>query len=229
MSRKNKLQRFAENLTFPHLFQYSYEKVIKGFPLKGKWNSDFFKNPNPIVLELGCGKGEYTVGLARKFPQKNFIGVDVKGARLWRGLKTSHEEGMKNVAFIRARIELIEYFFGKEEVDEIWLTFPDPQIKESREKKRLTSPLFLNRYKTFLKPGGRLHLKTDALLLYDYTLEILLQNGFEIEYAHEDIYRSDLNNEVVQIQTFYERKWLEFNTPIRYIKAKLTENETEKR
>ena len=225
MGRKNKLQRFAENLTFPHLFQYSYEEAVKGFPLKGKWNSDFFKNDNPIVLELGCGKGEYTVGLARKFPGKNFIGIDVKGARLWRGLKTSHEEGLKNVAFVRARIELIEYFFGKNEVDEIWITFPDPQIKESREKKRLTSPLFLNRYKTFLKPGGILHLKTDALLLYDYTLEVLKQQGFEIEYANEDIYHSDLDNEVVEIQTFYEQKWLEFNTPIRYIRARLIDNE----
>ncbi len=222
MGRKNKLQRFAENRTFKHYFQLSYEDAVSsGFPMKGKWNSSFFKNDNPIVLELGCGKGEYSVGLARRFPGKNFIGIDVKGARLWRGLKSSFEEGLKNIAFVRTRIELIEYIFDKNEVDEIWITFPDPQIKESREKKRLTSPLFLNRYKTFLKKGGIVHLKTDALLLYDYTLDIIKKNGYELIYANEDIYNSDLNNEVVNIQTFYEQKWLSYNTPIKYLAFKM--------
>ena len=221
MGRKNKLQRFAENKTFKHLFQYSYEEVILGFPLKGKWNTDFFKNNNPLVLELGCGKGEYTIGLARKYPNKNFIGIDVKGARLWRGLKTSFEEQLKNVAFIRARIELIEYFFAENEVDEIWITFPDPQIKESREKKRLTSPLFINRYKKFLKKGGVVHLKTDALLLYDYTLNVVKENGFELLYANEDVYNSELDNEVVNIKTFYEQKWLANNTPIKYLSFRI--------
>jgi tRNA (guanine-N7-)-methyltransferase len=222
LGRKNKLQRFAENRTFKHYFQLSYEDAVSsGFPMKGKWNSSFFKNDNPIVLELGCGKGEYSVGLARRFPGKNFIGIDVKGARLWRGLKSSFEEGLKNIAFVRTRIELIEYIFDKNEVDEIWITFPDPQIKESREKKRLTSPLFLNRYKTFLKKGGIVHLKTDALLLYDYTLDIIKKNGYELIYANEDIYNSDLNNEVVNIQTFYEQKWLSYNTPIKYLAFKM--------
>ena len=222
MGRKNKLQRFAENRTFKHYFQLSYEDAVSsGFPMKGKWNSSFFENDNPIVLELGCGKGEYSVGLARRFPGKNFIGIDVKGARLWRGLKSSFEEGLKNIAFVRTRIELIEYIFDKNEEDEIWITFPDPQIKESREKKRLTSPLFLNRYKTFLKKGGIVHLKTDALLLYDYTLDIIKKNGYELIYANEDIYNSDLNNEVVNIQTFYEQKWLSYNTPIKYLAFKM--------
>ncbi len=219
------MARFAENRIFNHLFQYSYEEAINGFPMKGKWNRSFFKNEHPVVLELGCGKGEYTVGLAKKFPEKNFIGMDVKGARLWRGLKTSHDEGMTNVAFLRTRIELIEFFFGKNEVDEIWITFPDPQIKASREKKRLTAPLFLNRYLSFLKPNGIIHLKTDALLLYDYTLEIIAKNGHKLLYANEDIYHSDLKNEAVQIQTFYEQKWLANNTPIRYIKFSLSPNE----
>ncbi len=222
MGRKNKLQRFAENRTFEHYFQLSYEDAVaSGFPLKGKWNELFFKNNNPIVLELGCGKGEYTVGLARNFPGKNFIGIDVKGARLWRGLKTSHQERLKNVAFVRARIELIEYIFDRDEVDEIWITFPDPQIRQSREKKRLTSPLFLNRYKNFLKKEGIIHLKTDALLLYDYTLEVIKENGYRLIYANEDIYNSELDNEVVNIQTFYEQKWLANNTPIRYLAFKL--------
>ncbi len=222
MGRKNKLQRFAENRTFKHYFQLAYEDAVtSGFPLKGKWNSDFFKNDNPIVVELGCGKGEYTVGLARRFPGKNFIGIDVKGARMWRGLKSSHEEGLNNVAFVRTRIELIEYIFAENEVSEIWITFPDPQIKESRERKRLTSPLFLNRYKHFLKKDGVVHLKTDALLLYDYTLEVIKENGYELIYANEDIYNSELDNEVVNIQTFYEQKWLSYNTPIKYLAFKI--------
>ncbi len=221
MANKNKLQRFAENLTFQNLFQYRYEEVIRGFPLKGKWHEKFFKNKGDIVVEMGCGKGEYTVGLARKFPDKNFIGVDIKGARMWRGLKTTREEDLKNVAFIRTRIELIPFYFDTDEVSEIWITFPDPQIKAIKEKKRLTSPRFLSRYKQFLRPGGLIHLKTDALLLYDYTLEVIEQGGHKLLYADEDIYGSGLDNEVTQIQTFYEKKWLEYDTPIKYIKFSL--------
>ena len=220
MGNKNKLQRFAENLTFDNLFQYSYEEVMQGFPFKGKWN-EFFGNDNRIVLELGCGKGEYSIGLARKFPNVNFIGIDIKGARMWRGLKTSKEEGLKNVAFIRTRINLVEFFFGKNEVDEIWITFPDPQVKASRERKRLTSPQFLNKYGNFLKPDGIIHLKTDALLLYDYTMEIIEQNGHKLLYFNEDIYGSGLKNEVTEIQTFYEEKWLFYQTKIRYLEFKL--------
>ncbi len=218
MANKNKLQRFAENLTFQNLFQYSYEEVMNGFPLKGRWHEEFFKNKGDIVVEMGCGKGEYTVGLARKFPEKNFIGVDIKGARMWRGLKTTRDEGLKNVAFIRTRIELIPFYFGINEVSEVWITFPDPQIKAIKEKKRLTSPRFLSRYKQFLRPGGVIHLKTDALLLYDYTRGVIDEGGHKLLYANEDIYGSGLDNEVTQIQTFYEKKWLEYDTPIRYLK-----------
>ncbi|MBN2616547.1 MAG: tRNA (guanosine(46)-N7)-methyltransferase TrmB [Bacteroidales bacterium] len=221
MGNKNKLQRFEENRSFQNLFQYSYEEVIKGFPLKGKWHDQFFDNDHDIVLELGCGKGEYTTGLAQRYPDKNFIGMDIKGARLWRGLKTAEEEGLNNVAFIRSRIDLIEYFFAENEVSEIWITFPDPQVKSTRERKRLTAPLFLNRYKQIMKKGGMIHLKTDALLLYDYTREIIEKEGHELLYANEDVYHSELKNEVTEIQTFYEQMWLSYETPIKYLKFSL--------
>ena len=221
MGNKNKLQRFAENLTFSNLFQYRYEEVVNGFALKGKWKQDFFKNDHPLILELGCGKGEYTVGMARRYPEKNFIGVDIKGARMWRGLKTAREENLKNVAFVRTRIELSEYYFGEKEVDGLWITFPDPQIKARRERKRLTSPRFLERYAKFLHPDAVIHLKTDALLLYDYTREVIEQGGHLLLEANEDIYGSGMDNEVTQIQTFYEQKWLEHGTPIRYLAFRL--------
>ncbi len=221
MGNKNKLQRFAENLTFPNLFQYRYEEVVKGFHLKGKWKQDFFKNSHPVILELGCGKGEYTVGLARRHPEKNYIGVDIKGARMWRGLKTAQEEGLQNVAFVRTRIELAAYYFGEREVDGLWITFPDPQIKAKKERKRLTSQRFLARYAEFLTPGAVIRLKTDALLLYDYTREVIEQNGHILLEAHEDIYRWGRDDELTQIQTFYEKKWLAHNTPIRYLAFRL--------
>ncbi len=216
MGNKNKLQRFAENRTFTNLFQYSFDDLKNGFPLKGKWR-DFFKNNHPIILELGCGKGEYTIGLAEKYPNKNFIGVDVKGARLWRGLKNAREKELDNVAFIRTQIDLIHFFFGKNEISEIWITFPDPQIKKKNERKRLTSPKFLNKYREFLKPKGIIHLKTDALLLYDYTIEVVEDEGYNILFTNEDVYNSGINNEVTSIQTFYEKKWLQYNTPIKYL------------
>ncbi len=221
MGNKNKLQRFAENLTFSNLFQYRYEEVIKGFSLKGKWKQDFFKNDHPLTLELGCGKGEYTVGMARRYPERNFIGVDIKGARMWRGLKTAQEENLKNVAFVRTRIELSAYYFGEQEVDELWITFPDPQIKAVRERKRLTSERFLTRYALFLNPDAIIHLKTDALLLYDYTREVIEKGGHTLLDANEDIYGSGMDNEITQIQTFYEKKWLEYGTKIRYLSFKL--------
>jgi len=221
LGNKNKLQRFAENLTFNNLFQYRYEEVVNGFPLKGQWHEEFFKNNGDIVVEMGCGKGEYTLGLARKFPEKNFIGVDIKGARMWRGLKTAEEEGLKNVAFIRTRIEIIPFYFAKDEVSEIWITFPDPQIRAIKEKKRLTSHRFLSKYHQFLKPGGVIHLKTDALLLYDYTLEVIEKGGHQLLYANEDIYGNGLKGAVTQIQTFYEKKWMEYDTPIKYLKFSL--------
>ena len=157
---KNKLKRFAENKTFDNVFQPTRQEVMGEFDLKGNWNAEFFKNENPIVLELGCGKGEYTVALAQKYPDKNFIGIDIKGARFWRGAKTAVENGMKNVAFLRTQIELIDYAFGENEVSEIWITFPDPQIKFRRTKHRLTHPEFLKKYHKVLTENGLFHLKT---------------------------------------------------------------------
>ena len=170
---KNKLQRFAENLTFDNFFQPTYDEISTGYFLKGKWASDFFKNNNPIVLELGCGKGEYSVGLARRYPDKNFIGLDIKGARMWRGCKTAVDENIQNIAFLRTRIELIEHYFAENEISEIWITFPDPQPRRIKENKRLTSPAFLKRYASILKKDLIIHLKTDAFLLYFYTMEII--------------------------------------------------------
>lgn len=200
------------------MFQYNFEDLVRrGFPFKGKWNNHYFKNNYPITLELGCGKGEYTVGLAGKYPEKNFIGIDIKGARLWRGCKTAVEKNMNNVAFIRTRINLLNYFFGENEVEEIWITFPDPQPQKSREKKRLTSPDFLELYKPLLKKGGIIHLKTDNRSLFDYTLETIKGNKYHLMTNITDIYKSGLNNEVTSIQTFYEKMWLEENIPINYL------------
>jgi len=161
------------------------------------------------------------VEMARRYPERNFIGVDIKGDRMWRGLKTAQEENLKNVAFVRTRIELTEFYFDKREVDELWITFPDPQVKAVRERKRLTSPRFLNRYSLFLNPEAVIHLKTDALLLYDYTLEVIERDGHLLLDANEDIYGSGMDNDITQIQTFYEKKWLEYGTKIRYLAFKL--------
>lgn len=218
MSSKNKLQRFAENETFSNLFQVGYEQLQLGpFPMKGQWNKDFFKNENPIVLELGCGKGEYTIGLARYYSEKNFIGMDIKGARLWRGLKNAAEEELTNVAFVRSRIEMINYFFGKNEISEVWITFPDPQPRKARQHKRLTSPRFLNHYAELLKPGGLIHLKTDSELLYYYTLEIIDSGGHNLHYATEDLYATIEEMDVKRIRTFYEQMWLAQGLSIKYI------------
>jgi tRNA (guanine-N7-)-methyltransferase len=221
LAPKNKLQRFAENLTFDNLFQYRYEELTEGFHLKGKWGKDFFNNDHDIILELGCGKGEYTVGLARRNPDRNYIGVDIKGARMWRGLKTAQEEGLKNVAFIRSRINLAGYFFDKDEVSEIWITFPDPQPRQIKTKKRLTSPNFLQLYAQFLKPGGIIHLKTDNIIFYEYTRDVIRENKLKLLYENDDVYGSDLDNEVTSIQTFYEKKWLDHGTKIKYLKYQL--------
>ncbi len=219
---KNKLERFAENATFQNLIQIPFDRMqqMGNCELKGKWREDFFRNPNPIVLELGCGKGEYTVGMARKYPQKNFIGMDIKGARLWRGCKTSNEEGMRNVAFIRSHIQMIERYFDSEEVDEIWITFPDPQLKKPR--KRLTAERFLQLYSRILKPQGLLHLKTDSRELYDFTLnEVLIPSKREILCHTADLYGSDIMGEAREIQTFYESGYLKEGKPITYIKFHL--------
>ena len=218
MGSKNKLKRFRENETFPNVIQPKRDDVLKGkFPYVGTWRKDFFKNKNPIVLELGCGKGEYTVHLAQRSPHINHIGIDIKGARFWRGAKTAIEQGFTNVCFIRMQVELIVQCFAEGEVDEIWITFPDPQIKYKRTKHRLTQPDLLKIYKTVLKSGGLIHLKTDSEFLFGYTLGIVSQIGV-IKYAHHDIYNnSDAPNIATEIQTFYENQFLEKKKAISYM------------
>lgn len=223
MGSKNKLKRFRENEQFANVIQPSREEVTESsFKLKGNWSNDFFKNDNPIVLELGCGKGEYTVALARQNQNKNFIGIDIKGARFWRGAKTAIEDDLENVAFIRTQIELIEYIFAKQEVSEVWITFPDPQIKYKRTKHRLTNEDFLQRYKEILKVDGLMHLKTDSEFMHGYTLGLLHGQGQEVLYAHHDIYKNEYSpKEVTGIQTFYEKQYLEKGKPITYIQFKI--------
>ncbi len=224
MGSKNKLKRFRENETFANVVQPTREEALSGkFALKGKWREHFFKNDNPVVLELGCGKGEYSVNLAQKYPEKNFIGVDIKGARFWRGAKTALEEVLPNVGFLRTQIELIEYFFEEDEVDGIWITFPDPQIKYKRTKHRLTNDVFLERYKKILRSGGIIHLKTDSEFMHGYTLGLLHGSGHEVLYANHDVYKnSGSPEEVTSIQTFYESMYLEEGKPITYIRFKLS-------
>lgn len=223
MGSKNKLKRFKENESFANVIQPSREELTDHqFALKGNWQKDMFQNNNPIVLELGCGKGEYTVALAQKFPERNFIGIDIKGARFWRGAKTAIEEEIKNAAFLRIQIELVEYAFGENEVDEIWITFPDPQIKYKRTKHRMTNSSFLERYKRILKPDGIIHLKTDSEFMHGYTLGLLHGAGHEVIYANHDVYKNEGSpEEVIGIQTFYEQQYLEQNKPITYIRFKL--------
>jgi len=223
---KNKLQRFAENKTFGNLFQLQYHQVVKGFENKGKWGRNFFGNNHELILELGCGKGEYTVGLANEYRDKNYIGVDIKGARLWKGLKEARENNLTNVAFIRTRINLIEYYFGKDEVSEIWITFPDPQPNRIKVKKRLTSPWFLNSYARFLKPDGIIHLKTDNIIFFEYTLDIINEMGHELLYSTYDVYKTEsVDSPLTQIQTYYEKIWLEHGTKIKYLKFRLKNDE----
>ena len=220
---KDKLKRFKENISFKNLFQPKLSFDSKSHELKENWQTEFC-NKNPIILELGCGRGEYTTGLAKLFPNQNFIGIDIKGARLWKGAKTATENKLINVRFLRTKVDFIEKFFGPEEVDEIWLTFSDPQPKKPR--KRLTSPLFINRYKTFLKKNGIIHLKTDSDLLYEYTLEQIKEQNFTIIKNINDIYssKSKLENklmDLLHIKTFYEEKWLKESIKIKYISFRL--------
>ena len=228
MSKKNKLQKFEENKSFDNLFQYSYERIMaEGFPLQGRWRTDFFHNDNPIVLELGCGKGEYTVGLARAHRDINYIGIDIKGARMWRGLTQAREEGLTNVAFIRARIDQIEHFFGPDEADEIWVTFPDPHPGEGERnaRHRLTSPEFLQRYRKIVKPEGILNLKTDSPIMYEFTLhEVIEKQGLPLLYATDDLYANDDVIEVKTIRTFYEQMWLDQGLTIKYLRFKIRVN-----
>lgn len=217
---KGKLVKFAEVETFKNVLQPRFDEVFRSdYALKGKWNSNHFDNPNKITLELGCGKGEYSVGLARLFPGRNFIGVDIKGNRIWKGAKEALESNLSNVAFLRTRIELIGSFFGKDEVEEIWFTFPDPQLK--KPLKRLTSSRFLNTYRRFLVPGGWINLKTDNTLLYEYTKALAEHNAYEIAVASNDIYGSGIADEILSIKTYYEKGWLLEGLRSHYIRFRL--------
>lgn len=217
---KNKLKKFADMRTFANVLQYPFAVVqAQGFPLKGRWNGEFFKNDHPIVLELGCGKGEYAVGLARRFPDKNYIGVDIKGARMWTGAKQAIDEGIGNVAFLRTSIEMIDQFFAPGEVSEIWITFPDPQMK--KVKKRLTGTRFMGLYRKILQAGGLVHLKTDSPFLYTYTEAMVRLNGLKAEVCTDDLYHSGSTDDILGIKTFYEQQWLERGLSIKYLKFHL--------
>lgn len=221
MGSKNKLKRFRENETFPNVIQPTRKEVLEGFHLKGNWNT-FFNNNNPIVLELGCGKGEYTIALAKKNTTVNYIGIDIKGARFWRGAKTALEENLSNVAFLRTQIELVDFLFGKNEISEIWITFPDPQIKYKRTIHRMTNSDFLKKYRQILIPDGTVNLKTDSEFMHGYTLGLLHGEGHEIIYAHHDIYNNPHTPEdVVATQTFYEKQYLEKQKPITFVKFRI--------
>ncbi len=226
MGSKNKLKRFRENETFANVFQPTREELVnQNFALKGRWNTSFFKNNNPLILELGCGKGEYTIALAQKYLNKNFIGVDIKGARFWKGAKTAVEEKIPNIAFLRTQIELIEYAFSENEIDEIWITFPDPQIKYKRTKHRMTNSTFLQKYRKVLKKGGFVNLKTDSEFMHGYTLGLLHGEGHEVIYSNHDIYKQEGSpEEVTSIQTFYESQYLQQNKPITYIRFKIKDH-----
>ena len=226
---KGKLAKFADMERYENVFQYPYGVMADiPFEMKGHWNEQYFHNDNPIVLELGCGKGEYTVELAKLYPQMNFVGVDIKGARMWTGATQALNEGLKNVAFLRTNIEIIDRFFGQDEVREIWLTFSDPQMKNPR--KRLTSTFFMNRYRHFLMDGGVIHLKTDSNFLFTYTSYMVDKNALPLLYRTEDLYgvmdnmsaadgeQGELPKEILTIQTYYEKKWMDRGLNIRYQK-----------
>ncbi len=220
MGSKNKLKRFKENLNFTNLFQPSRDDLIeKNFELRGKWNS-FFKNDNPIVLELGCGKGEYTTELAKLNPNKNYIGIDIKGARIWKGAKESIQNNLNNVCFVRTQIELIDKIFFKQEISEIWITFPDPQQKIQRKKHRLTNVVFMSMYKKILKKGGEVNLKTDSEFLHGYTLGIIEGMGIDLIFSNHDIYsNNNAPKEALEIKTFYEKKFID-SKKITFLKFK---------
>ena len=214
---KNKLSKFADVHALPNVVEVPYAELITGsYPLKGNWSRQFFGNDNPVVLELGCGKGEYTVGLAENFPDKNFIGIDIKGARIWTGATAAHEKGLKNAGFIRTYVELLPAFFGPEEISEIWITFPDPQMKKQR--KRLTSTKLLTHYGKLMKLGGVIHLKTDSNFLFQYTTALVHLNGFKVEAETDDLYASEFADDIRGIKTYYEQQWLSRGLKIKYIR-----------
>jgi len=219
----SKLEKFADVDVFPNCFILFYADLSKGLPIKGNWLKDYFKNDNPIVLELGCGKGEYTIGLARKNPDKNYIGVDVKGNRLWTGAKQALDEKLTNVAFLRTRVDFIEQCFGPAEISEIWITFPDPQPQKTRARKRLTHMLFLNRYKKILRPGGIIQLKTDSTSLYEYTLEVIKENHFPLLFNTNDLYKNcpKGREELIEIKTHYEKLFTDKGEDIKYCSFKI--------
>lgn len=229
MSTRNKLQKFAELLTYPHVFEnFSYEnpqlhgKDGAKVDLKGKWQKEHFKNENPITLELACGRGEYTVALAEKYSNRNFIGVDIKGARIWKGATQAIEKGLENAAFLRTRIEIIAPFFAENEIDEIWITFPDPFLRDSKSNRRLTSPFFIDIYRRFLKKDGLVHLKTDSPDLYDFTLEMIKEDEkCELLYHSDDIYAAPLAFTELEVKTYYEAKNISGSGVSKYIRFKI--------
>ena len=225
---KNKLKRFADNHEFSNVVEAGYEEVFqKDHPLKGKWHREFFKNDNPLVLELGCGRGEYTIGMARRFPDKNFLGVDIKGARIWYGATAAQKEGLDNAGFLRTRIDFISSFFAENEVSEIWITFPDPQPKSKQARKRLTGPMFTDRYRGFLKSDGVVHLKTDNPPFFDFTLECIEENNWPTFEMTRDLHGGDAarltppTQELLGIRTYYESIWIEQGLNIHYVKFAL--------
>lgn len=223
MGSKNKLKRFRENETFSNVIQPKRDELLADtFALKGHWRESFFKNDQPIVLELGCGKGEYTLALAKRYPNKNYIGIDIKGARFWKGAKTALADELQNVGFLRIQIELLTYCFAEGEIDEIWITFPDPQIKYKRTKHRLTNREFLKSYQKVLRSGGLVHLKTDSEFMHGYTLGLLHGLGQDIHFAQHDVYGTTGTPEVVTaVQTFYESQYLAEEKKITYISFSL--------
>ena len=225
---KDKLRKWKENETFDHVFEPNLQDAVKGIDgeMKGKW-SEIFKNDNPITLELGCGKGEYTLGLARKYPNRNFVGVDIKGHRFWRGAKTAQEESIPNVSFLRTRIEFIEKYFDKDEVSELWITFSDPQPKDEKGTKRITSPFYIEMYKNILKPSSIINIKSDSVLLYDLSKEGYLEKGYDIQIDSQDVYgelvdrvEEDLRD-ALEIKTYYEKRWLSEGKKIHFIQLKI--------
>lgn len=217
---KNKLKKFRENESFWNMIQPTREELLKGHPLKGKWRTDFFRNENPIVLELGCGKGDYTIGLAKLYPNTNFVGIDIKGARMHTGAKIGVEENIPNAGFLRSQIELLSHSFAENEIDEIWITFPDPQIKYKRKKHRMTNPEFLAMYQKLLKPGGVVHLKCDSEFLHGYTHGIVEMLGYRVLEAYHDIdlQLKEPEHVLFTVKTFYERMWREKGKAITYLK-----------
>lgn len=218
---KGKLQKFADMREYSNVVEHHFSIAdATPFSMRGNWGKEFFKNDNPIVIELGCGRGEYTIGLARRYPDKNFIGVDIKGARMWTGATEALRDGLSNVGFLRTNIEIIEHFFAPGEVSEIWITFPDPQMK--KYTKRLTSTLFLERYRNILMSGGIVHLKSDSNFLFTYTRYVAEVNNLEVVSCVDDIYSQDELDDILCIKTYYEQQWLSRGINIKYISFRLS-------